>query len=113
MRSVSILVVFIVAVIFFSPMLEVQGSSDQVSKIGNVHNGEAVFLQKCFQCHSVIEGQARLGPNLYGLMKKPHPRKTDSDVRFLLKNGQGKMPSFADTLTQEDEDNLIAYLHSI
>jgi mono/diheme cytochrome c family protein len=46
-------------------------------------------------------------------MKKPHPRKTDSDVNALLKNGKGKMPSFADTLTPEDEGDLIAYLHSI
>jgi mono/diheme cytochrome c family protein len=34
-------------------------------------------------------------------------------VRNILKNGQGKMPSFNGVLSKEDTDNLLAYLHSL
>jgi mono/diheme cytochrome c family protein len=112
-RGVFMLLLSAIAVLCFFPMRAAQGPTNQTSRASNAHSGKTIFLQKCFQCHSVIEGQARLGPNLYGVMKKPHPRKTDSDVNALLKNGKGKMPSFADTLTPEDEGDLIAYLHSI
>jgi mono/diheme cytochrome c family protein len=61
----------------------------------------------------VIPNQVRFGPSLYGVLSKPHPRKTDAEVRGILKNGKGKMPSFKDVLSKEDTDNLLAYLHSL
>jgi mono/diheme cytochrome c family protein len=75
--------------------------------------GEKVFLQRCFQCHSTAEGQVKFGPSLYGELKPPHPKKTPAEIRTILKEGKGKMPSFKDILTQEDTDNLIAYIHSL
>jgi mono/diheme cytochrome c family protein len=78
-----------------------------------VHAGEDVFTQKCFQCHSVLEGQVRLGPSLYHVSKGPHPKKTQAEIREILANGKGKMPPFKEILTQEDTDNLLAYLRSL
>jgi mono/diheme cytochrome c family protein len=78
-----------------------------------VHAGQQVFTQRCFQCHSVVPDQVRFGPSLHGVLSKPHPRKTDAEVRTILKNGKGKMPSFNGVLTKEDTDNLLAYLHSL
>jgi mono/diheme cytochrome c family protein len=80
---------------------------------GNVHAGEEVFTKRCFQCHSVIEGQVRFGPSLFGVMKGPHPRKTAPEIRTILKEGKNKMPSFNGILTEEDTDNLLAYLHTL
>jgi mono/diheme cytochrome c family protein len=77
------------------------------------HAGQQIFTQRCFQCHSVIPDQVRFGPSLFGVVSKPHPRKTDAEVRTILKNGKGKMPSFDGVLTKEDTDNLLAYLHSL
>ncbi|WP_263383097.1 c-type cytochrome [Granulicella arctica] len=77
------------------------------------HAGEAIFTQRCFQCHSVVEDQVRFGPSLYHVMKAPHPRKTAAEIRVILKEGKGKMPSFKDILTPEDTDNILAYLHSL
>jgi mono/diheme cytochrome c family protein len=79
----------------------------------SVHAGEQIFLQKCFQCHSVIKGQNSFGPNLNGLMKKPHARMNDTEIRGILVNGKGKMPSFQNRLTKQDTDNLLAYLHTL
>ena len=78
-----------------------------------VHAGQDLFQHTCMQCHAVLEGQYSFGPNLYGEMKKPHPKKTTPEVKELLKNGKGKMPAFGDKLAPSDMENLIAYLHTL
>jgi mono/diheme cytochrome c family protein len=81
--------------------------------VQDVRAGEEIFVQKCFQCHSVLEGQVRFGPSLYGEMKRPHPKKTAAEIRTILMNGKGKMPPFHDALTQDDTDRLLAYIESL
>jgi mono/diheme cytochrome c family protein len=78
-----------------------------------VQAGQAIFSAKCMVCHSVNEGQVMLGPSLYHVMKKAQGKKTAAEIRVILKNGKGKMPSFQDKLTPEDTDNILAYLHSL
>jgi cytochrome c2 len=92
-----------------SPMAQAQASKSA----GNAHAGEEVFTKRCFQCHSVQEGQVRFGPSLFGVLKGPHPLKTAPEVREILKNGKNKMPSFNGILTEEDTNNLLAYLHTL
>ena len=87
--------------------------ANPASKQQAVHAGQQVFTQHCFQCHSVLPDQVRFGPSLHGLLKKPHPLKTEPEVRTILKNGLGKMPSFKDVLSKEETDNLLAYLHTL
>ena len=79
----------------------------------SVHAGHDVYVHMCFQCHSINEGEVRLGPSLYGEMKKPQPKKSATEIRAILKNGKGKMPSFQDKLAAEDVENLLAYIHTL
>jgi mono/diheme cytochrome c family protein len=81
--------------------------------MGDPHAGQQVFTQNCFQCHSANEGQVRFGPSLYGEMKGTPPKKSATQIRGILSDGKGKMPSFKQKLTQQDMDNLIAYLHTL
>ncbi len=79
----------------------------------NIHAGEQIFVQKCFQCHSVVQDQVRLGPSLYSEMKRSPHKKTAAQVRSLMIDGKGKMPPFKDVLSKEDMDNLIAYIRAL
>ena len=97
----------------FAIAIPANAQKNSASKEQAVHAGQEVFTQRCFQCHSVLPDQVRFGPSLYGELKKPHAKKTDAEVRTILKNGKGKMPSFKDVLSKEDTDNLLAYLHSL
>jgi len=78
----------------------------------NVKAGEDVFLQKCFQCHSINQGEVRVGPSLYGVMKGAHA-KNAAQVRVQIRDGKGKMPPFKDLLTPDQMDQVVAYLHSL
>lgn len=100
-------VLLIASVICSSPKIQAQSSADK--KAGMVHAGQDIYTHKCLQCHSVSEGEVRLGPSLYGEMKK----KSATEIRTILENGKGKMPSFQDKLTKQDIDNLLAYLHTL
>ena len=78
-----------------------------------VQAGQQTFTKNCLLCHTYVQGQVTFGPNLYGELKPPHPKKTPAEVRELLKSGKGKMPPFKDKLTDQDVTNLLAYLHTL
>jgi mono/diheme cytochrome c family protein len=104
--------VFLIAsAVCTSPRTQAQSSSEKNTAM--VQAGQDIYIHKCLQCHSVHEGEIRLGPSLYGEMKKPHPKKSATEVRTILENGKGKMPSFQDKLTKQDIDNLLAYLRTV
>ena len=106
----------LLAVVLVSPSLSAMGQAAHPAKTketGDAKAGEDTFMQRCFQCHSVAEGEVRVGPSLYHVTKGPHPRKTPAGIHEILTNGKGRMPSFKEILTKEDTDNLIAYLKSL
>jgi mono/diheme cytochrome c family protein len=84
-----------------------------VPKAGSAPAGQETFNTICMQCHSIQPDQVRFGPSLYGELKKPHPRKTDAEVRQILKEGKGKMPPLGGKLSDQDIANLVAYLHTL
>jgi mono/diheme cytochrome c family protein len=104
-------VFLVTAVVCSSPPTQAQSSADKNTAM--VRAGQDIYTHKCLQCHSVNEGEVRLGPSLYGEMKKPHPKNDATDIRKILANGKGKMPSFQDKLTKQDVDNLLAYLGTL
>jgi mono/diheme cytochrome c family protein len=106
----TLLAVFLAASTVLSPP-GLNAQAPKMTKDAMVHAGQDLFAQKCMQCHSVIEGQAMFGPSLYREMKKP--TGSAPNIRLVLKNGKGKMPSFQDKLTPEDTNNLLAYLHTL
>lgn len=86
--------------------------------VPGVHAGKEVFTKNCMQCHSVVEGVVTFGPSLYGEMKPPHPRKTNAEIRLIIKNGKNGangrvMPAFGERLSAEEVDSLLAYIHTL
>jgi mono/diheme cytochrome c family protein len=83
---------------------------------GDMEQGKKVFDQ-CAVCHNADTAETKVGPSLKGLFlhKKLKNGKSVSDENVLavINSGGGGMPSFANTLSEEEKDNLLAYLHSI
>jgi mono/diheme cytochrome c family protein len=80
--------------------------------VEHIRAGEQVFLHRCFQCHSVVEGQARFGPNLFHEMHKPHSKKTADEVVTVIREGKGRMPGFENILSDNEVADVVAYLHA-
>jgi mono/diheme cytochrome c family protein len=84
---------------------------------GDAKKGGGVFLQQCGPCHSATTNEKKLGPGLKGLFKiakLPDGKKpTEANVRARIDSGGNGMPPYKDLLTDQEKDDLIAYLKTL
>ena len=85
-------------------------------KKGDAAKGKEVFEQ-CSVCHNVDTPEKKIGPSLKGLFThdklKNGKKVTDENVRGVINAGGNGMPSYADMLSEQEKDNVIAYLHTV
>jgi len=78
--------------------------------------GKAVFGQ-CQVCHSATTMARKVGPSLKGLFKHARLQNgkavTDQNVRAMIDQGGNGMPSYADILSAQQKDDVIAYLKTL
>lgn len=79
--------------------------------------GHAVYQARCATCHSDRTDQARNGPALLGVFKKPALHSgaaaTDERVTATVLHGHGAMPAMGAVVGDEDLHDLLAYLHTL
>src|SRR6266849_4464835 len=85
-------------------------------KKGNAAKGKEVFDQ-CAVCHNVDNDEKKIGPSLKGLYKhdklKNGKKVTEENVLAVINAGGGGMPSYSDTLSDQEKADVIAYLKTI
>jgi cytochrome c2 len=83
---------------------------------GDAAKGKEVFEQ-CAVCHNTDTDEKKIGPSLKGLFKQEKlvngKKVTEANVREFIDNGGNGMPAYADMLSKEDKDNVIAYLKTL
>jgi len=83
---------------------------------GDAAKGREIFEQ-CAVCHNVDTPERKVGPSLKGLFKhdKLHNGKAvnEANVRAVINTGGNGMPSYQDMLSEQDKDNVIAYLKTL
>lgn len=85
---------------------------------GDASRGEVLFARHCSFCHNVESVEPTIGPGLANLLKRdelPSSGRpaTPENVRAQLIDPVGSMPSFAETLSEEELNDLIAYLSGL
>jgi mono/diheme cytochrome c family protein len=80
-------------------------------------HGYTVFQQTCRQCHSDRVSQPLNGPSLHGVFKKQYlpsgaPANNDR-ISATVIGGYGIMPAMGGNLSQQDLNDLLAYLHTL
>jgi cytochrome c2 len=83
---------------------------------GDVEKGKAVFEQ-CAVCHNSDSEEKKMGPGLKGLFKKEKmtngKKPTEAAVRARVDEGGQGMPAYKDMLSDQEKDDLIAYLKTL
>jgi cytochrome c2 len=83
---------------------------------GDAAKGKAVFEQ-CSVCHNADSTEKKIGPGLKGLFKKDKlsndKKPTDANVRARIEEGGNGMPPYKDMLSDQEKDDLIAYLKTL
>jgi cytochrome c len=87
------------------------------SRAGDAGKGKALFMQQCVTCHNAASNEKKLGPGLKGLFKLTklaNGRKaTEENIRAQIDNGGNGMPPYKDLLSDQEKDDLIAYLKTL
>ena len=106
---------FALSTLLFS-VLVVGGSATPAKAAGDAAKGKDVFEQ-CSVCHNVDTDEKKMGPSLKGLFKKEKltngKKVTEESVTEQINNGGNGMPAYADMLSKEEKENVIAYLKTI
>ena|SRR5207248_10608397 len=74
--------------------------------------GVSVFRKSCTVCHSIRSGETKVGPSLYGVLRRDSGR-SEQEVRQTIVEGKAAMPAFKQKLEQNQIDDLIRYLKSL
>jgi mono/diheme cytochrome c family protein len=79
--------------------------------------GRRVFQEHCAVCHSAYTSTGDHGPGLNGLFRKQFlPSGMPANERFVrqtILGGRGMMPPQGEVLTEQQIDDVVAYLHTL
>ncbi len=80
--------------------------------------GRRVYDNYCERCHEPYSSRGKKGPSMKGVFKKPFLPLSglpanDERVSEIIRFGHGTMPSFGQVLTQDQIQDLLAYMHTL
>jgi mono/diheme cytochrome c family protein len=79
--------------------------------------GQRVFTNQCSGCHYADTDKGLYGPGLAGLFSKPYLTSgmaaNDAKVRSVILRGWGMMPPMGNTMSDQEFEELMAYLHTL
>ena len=80
-------------------------------------SGRQTFVRNCSGCHNAYSSWGSKGPSLKRLFRKQFlPSGLPANDRFVretIVSGRGMMPAQGDSITVQQLDDLIAYLHTL
>jgi cytochrome c2 len=83
---------------------------------GDPAKGKEIFEQ-CGVCHNADSTEKKMGPGLKGLFKKDKmsndKKPTEANVRAQIDAGGNGMPPYKEMLSDQEKDDLIAYLKTL
>jgi cytochrome c6 len=83
---------------------------------GDAARGKLVFDDNCSDCHYRDSKDAKVGPGLEGLKNGtlPSGRKATHDrILDIVNNGPAEMTSFQDRLTEQEKEDVVAYVMTL
>lgn len=79
--------------------------------------GHQVFVSRCSSCHYADRERGLNGPGLEGLFRKPYLPSggvaNDARVSAVILRGRNMMPALGNTLSDQQLEDLMAYLHTL
>jgi cytochrome c len=84
---------------------------------GDAAKGKEIAAEQCAVCHNTESDEKKMGPSLKGLYRRGKLKSgkpvNDNNVRAVLNAGGNGMPSYEETLSDEEKADVIAYLKTL
>ena len=80
--------------------------------------GRRIYDHYCDRCHAPDSSRGRQGPSMRGVFKNRYLSLSglpanDERVSEIIRAGRGKMPGYSQVLSQQQIEDLLAYLHTL
>jgi len=80
--------------------------------------GRTIYDNYCDRCHEPYSTRGKKGPGLKGVFKNKYLPLSglpanDERVSDIIRLGRHEMPGYAQTLSPQDLENLLAYMHTL
>ena len=75
------------------------------------------MFEQCSVCHSATTDEKKMGPSLKGLFKRAKLKNgkpvNETNVRAMINHGGNGMPAYQDMLSDQEKNDVIAYLKTL
>ncbi len=80
--------------------------------------GRKLYGSQCDRCHEPYSTRGKKGPGLKGMFQNKYLSLSglpanDERVSDIIRLGRNEMPAFSQTLSPQDMQDLLAYLHTL
>ena len=80
--------------------------------------GRRIYDAQCDRCHEPYSTRGKKGPGLKGVFQKKYLALSglpanDDRVTDIIRLGRNSMPSYSQTLSAQDMQDLLAYMHTL
>ena len=80
--------------------------------------GRKIYDAECDRCHEPYSSRGRKGPSLKGVFQHKYLSLSglpanDDRVSDIIRLGRNEMPAYSQKLSQQDIQDLLAYLHTL
>ena len=80
--------------------------------------GRQIYDAECDRCHEPYSSRGKKGPALKGVFQHKYLSLSglpanDERVTDIIRLGRGEMPGYSQKLSQQDIQDLLAYLHTL
>ena len=80
--------------------------------------GRKIYDSRCDRCHEPYSKKGKKGPGLKGVFQDKYLPisglpANDDRVSDIIRFGRKEMPGYSQTLSQQDIQDLLAYLHTL
>jgi mono/diheme cytochrome c family protein len=80
--------------------------------------GRKIYDSHCDRCHEPYSTRGKKGPGLKSVFKQPYLSisglpANDERVADIIRLGRKEMPGYSQTLSQQDIEELLAYMHTL
>jgi mono/diheme cytochrome c family protein len=116
--TLAILVAWISFVTLAGCDVERRKSDAELGLTSQQAAGRKIYDNYCDRCHRPYSTKGKKGPGLKGVLQNKYLPKTglpanDERVTDIIRNGRPDMPGYAQVLTSQDIQDLLAYMHTL
>jgi mono/diheme cytochrome c family protein len=117
-RLVELMAILMLLLALFGCDVERRKSDAELGLNAQQAAGRKIYDKHCDRCHEPYSTRGKKGPGLKGVFQNKYLPLSglpanDERVNDIIRLGRKEMPGYSQTLSQQDLEDLLAYVHTL